>query len=53
MNKVFKIGKELSEMHIMVQGHKVTLCFAEKAAPEVAVLVKRAILGSYMATPKN
>ena len=52
MKKVFKIGKDISEMHITVQGHKVTLCFAEKADPEVAVLVKRAILGSYTAPQK-
>lgn len=47
MKKIFKIDEETPEMHITVQGYKVTLCFAEKENPEVAVLVKRALLGTY------
>ena len=46
MNEVFRIGKTASEMHITVQGYKVTLCFAEKANLEVAAFVKRALLGA-------
>ena len=46
MNEVFRIGKTASEMHITVQGYKVTLCFADKANPEVAAFVKRALLGA-------
>ena len=38
MNEVLRIGKAASEMHITVQGYKVTLCFADKANPEVAAL---------------
>ena len=40
MNEVLRIGKAASEMHITVQGYKVTLCFADKANPEVAAFVK-------------
>lgn len=51
MNEVLRIGKAASEMHITVQGYKVTLCFADKANPEVAAFVKQALLGAYsMAT---
>lgn len=39
MNRVLRIDEEKPEMHISVQGYKVTLCFAEKENPEVAVLV--------------
>ena len=46
MNEVLRIGKAASEMHITVQGYKVTLCFAEKANLEVAAFVKRALLGA-------
>lgn len=52
MNEVFRIGKAASEMHITVQGYKVTLCFAEKANNEVADFVKQALLGSYSASAK-
>ena len=38
MNRVLRIDEEKPEMHISVQGYKVTLCFAEKENPEVAVL---------------
>ena len=41
MNRVLRIDEEKPEMHISVQGYKVTLCFAEKENPEVAVLVKQ------------
>ena len=47
MNEVLRIGKAASEMHITVQGYKVTLCFADKANPEVAAFVKQALLGAY------
>ena len=47
MKKIFKIDEEMPEMHITVQGYKVTLCFAEKENPEVAVLVKQALLSAY------
>ena len=52
MNEVFRIGKTSSEMHITVQGYKVTLCFAEKANPEVAAFVKQALLGAYSMSSK-
>lgn len=48
MNEVLRIGKAASEMHITVQGYKVTLCFADKANPEVAAFVKQALLGAYV-----
>ena len=47
MNRVLRIDEEKPEMHIPVQGYKVTLCFAEKENPEVAVLVKQALLSAY------
>lgn len=47
MNRVLRIDEEKPEMHISVQGYKVTLCFAEKENPEVAVLVKQALLSAY------
>ena len=47
MKKIFKIDEETPEMHITVQGYKVTLCFAENPNPEAAALVKQALLGSY------
>ena len=47
MKKIFKIDEEIPEMHITVQGYKVTLCFAEKPNPEVASLVKQSLLNSY------
>lgn len=31
---------------IMIQGHKVTLCFAERPNPKVAEQVKQALLSS-------
>lgn len=40
MNRVLRIDEEKPEMHISVQGYKVTLCFAEKENPEVAVLTQ-------------
>lgn len=52
MNEVLRIGKAASEMHITVQGYKVTLCFADKANPEVAVFVKQALLGAYSMSTK-
>ena len=45
MNRVLRIDEEKPEMHISVQGYKVTL--AEKENPEVAVLVKQALLSAY------
>ena len=47
MNRILRIDEEKPEMHITVQGYKVTLCFAEKENPEVAVLVKQALLSAY------
>ena len=47
MNRVLRIDEEKPEMHISVQGDKGTLCFAEKENPEVAVLVKQALLSTY------
>lgn len=44
---ILRIDEEKPEMHISVQGYKVTLCFAEKENPEVAVLVKQALLSAY------
>lgn len=52
MNEVLRIGKAPSEMHITVQGYKVTLCFADKANPEVAAFVKQALLGAYSMSTK-
>ena len=52
MNEVLRIGKAASEMHITVQGYKVTLCFADKANPEVAAFVKQALLGAYSMSSK-
>ena len=52
MNEVLSIGKAASEMHITVQGYKVTLCFADKANPEVAAFVKQALLGAYSMSSK-
>lgn len=46
-SNVLRIDEEKPEMHISVQGYKVTLCFAEKENPEVAVLVKQALLSAY------
>lgn len=47
MNRVLKIEEETPEMHITVQGYKVTLCFAEKPNPEAAALVKQTLLSAY------
>lgn len=47
MKKIFKIDEEMPEMHITVQGYKVTLCFAEKPNPEAAALVKQTLLSAY------
>ena len=47
MNRILRIDEEKPEMHITVQDYKVTLCFAEKENPEVAVLVKQALLSAY------
>ena len=52
MNEVLRIGKAASEMHITVQGYKVTLCFVDKANPEVAAFVKQALLGAYSMSTK-
>ena len=52
MNEDLRIGKAASEMHITVQGYKVTLCFADKANPEVAAFVKQALLGAYSMSTK-
>ena len=53
MNRVLRIDEEKPEMHISVQGYKVTLCFAEKENPEVAVLVKQALLSAYAMLQKQ
>ena len=47
MNRILRIDEEKPEMHITVQDYKDTLCFAEKENPEVAVLVKQALLSAY------
>lgn len=47
MKKIFKIDEETPEMHITVQGYKVTLCFAENPNPEAAALVKQMLLSAY------
>ena len=47
MNRILRIDEEKPEMHITVQDYKVTLCFAENENPEVAVLVKQALLSAY------
>ncbi len=39
-------------LEIEIQGHKVTLCFAEKADPELAVRVKQALIGTYLQMEK-
>jgi hypothetical protein len=39
-------------IEIEIQGHKVTLCFAEKADPEIAVRIKQALIGTYLQTEK-
>ena len=39
-------------MEIEVQGHKVTLYFAEKADPEIAVRIKQVLIGTYLQTKK-
>ena len=52
MNEVLRIGKAASEMHITVQGYKVTLCFADKTNPEVAAFVKQALMGAYSMSSK-
>ncbi len=52
MGEVIKIQKETPEMHITVQGYKVTLCFTEKANLEVAAFVKQALLGAYSMSSK-
>ncbi len=40
------------EMVITIQGHEVMLQFAEEANPQIAVQVKRALLGTYLITGK-
>ena len=47
MKKIFKIDEETPEIHITVQGYKVTLCFAENPNPEAAALVKQTLLSAY------
>lgn len=47
MKKIFKIDEETPEIHITVQGYKVTLCFAENPNPEAAALVKQTLLSTY------
>ena len=52
MNQESKTVLNVSTMEIEVQGHKVTLCFAEKADPEIAVRIKQALIGTYLQTAK-
>lgn len=47
MNRILRIDEETPEMHITVQGYKVTLCFAENPNPEAAALVKQTLLSAY------
>ena len=47
MNNPSEKITEKSKMKIIVNGHEVTLCFAEKANPKVAAIVKQALLNSY------
>jgi len=39
-------------IEIEVQGHKVTLCFAEKADPEIAIRIKQVLIGTYLQSEK-
>jgi hypothetical protein len=52
MNQESKTVSNIPTMEIEVQGHKVTLCFAEKADPEIAVRIKQALIGTYLQTKK-
>ena len=47
MKKPSENTSEKNKMKIIVNGHEVTLCFAEKANPKVAAIVKQALLNSY------
>ena len=47
MNNPSENISEKSKMKIIVNGHEVTLHFAEKANPKVAAIVKQALLNSY------
>ena len=47
MKRELRIDEENPDMHISVKGYTVTICFAEKENPEVAVLVKQALLSAY------
>jgi len=52
MEQKSKTASNASTMEIEIQGHKVTLCFAEKADPELAVRVKQALIGTYLQSEK-
>ena len=47
MNNPSENTSEKNKMKIIVNGHEVTLYFAEKANPKVAAIVKQALLNSY------
>lgn len=47
MNNPSENTSEKNKMKIIVNGHEVTLYFAEKANPKVATIVKQALLNSY------
>ena len=53
MNQENKTVPNVPTMEIEIQGHKVTLCFAEKADPEIAVRIKQALIGTYLQTEKQ
>lgn len=38
-----------NKMTITIQGHEVSLTFAEEPNPQVAIQVKQALLGNYLA----
>ncbi len=52
MDQKSKTAPNAPTMEIEIQGHKVTLCFAEKADPELAVRVKQALIGTYLQSEK-
>ena len=52
MDQKNKTDSNAPIMEIEIQGHKVTLCFAEKADPELAVRIKQALIGTYLQSEK-
>lgn len=41
MNQENKTSSNAPTMELEIQGHKVTLCFTEKADPEIAIRIKK------------